>query len=129
LSANSITLSEHWIDGGSCRRILLVGLHRQSNFDLNHFAREKSWTRQSSAEIAAPSIIDRLAAHAAIAAAWGIDKETKSVVDQLMKERAIWFVLGAAFAPIFWLAFMVGLGQEWLHLLPAPGRKKSSKSS
>jgi arginine exporter protein ArgO len=39
-----------------------------------------------------------------------------------MKERAIWFVLGAAFASVFWLAFMGGLGQEWLDLLLTPGR-------
>jgi hypothetical protein len=38
-----------------------------------------------------------------------------------MAQRAIWFLFGAAFASVFWIAIMKGIGQEWLNILLTPG--------
>jgi arginine exporter protein ArgO len=38
-----------------------------------------------------------------------------------MTQRAIWFLLGAAVASLFWIAVMKGIGQEWLDILLTPG--------
>jgi hypothetical protein len=38
-----------------------------------------------------------------------------------MKQRVLWFLLGAVFASLFWIAIMKGIGQEWLDILLTPG--------
>ena len=30
-----------------------------------------------------------------------------------MKERAVWFLLGAAATSVFWLAVINGIGRQW----------------
>ena len=38
-----------------------------------------------------------------------------------MKQRAIWFFLGAAISSLFWIGVLNGIGRQWLDQFLLPG--------